>query len=142
MEQNFKESFVAKDNNHMVKKIERTVRNRKGRAKEVSFCKKEYRTLLGQNTRQEYKHNYNERKKGWKKSMKLYWKNFIHPRINKCGMWSAREIGYERVEGLTKKEVPRNIFDSQQAESIHSVMAKRCGENDVDLGYIVQIVPD
>ena len=53
----------------MVKKIERAVRNRKGTAKEVSFYK--YRTLLGQNTREEYENEYNERKKGWKKSMQL-----------------------------------------------------------------------
>ena len=142
LERNFKGSFVAKDENHMVKKIERAVRNRKGTAEEVSFYKNEYRTLLRQDTREEYEHKYNERKKGWKKSMQLYWKTYIHPHIDKCGLWSAREIGYERVKGLTKEEVPRNIFDSQQAESINSVMAKRCGENDVDLGDIVQIVRD
>ena len=136
----FTNSFIAKDENHMVKQIERAVRNRKGTAEEVSFYKNEFRTLIRQDTREEYDEEYAKRKKGWKKSMQLYWHNYIQPHIDKCGLWSAREIGYARVEGLTKEEVPRNIFDSQQAESVNSVMAKRCGDNDVDLGDIVQII--
>ena len=42
MEQIFKKSFIAKDENHMVKKIERAVRNRKGTAEEASFYKNEF----------------------------------------------------------------------------------------------------
>ena len=40
LERNFNKSFVAKDENHMVKKIERAGRNRKGTTEEVSFYKR------------------------------------------------------------------------------------------------------
>ena len=80
----FTNSFIAKDENHMVKQIERAVRNRKGTAEEVTFYKNEFRSLIRQDTREEYDEEYAKRKKGWKKSMQLYWNNYIQPYIDKC----------------------------------------------------------
>ena len=137
-----KGSFVGKDENHMAKKIGRAMRSRKGTLEDVSFAKSEFRALIRCDTREEYDELYEERKKGWSPIFKQYWEKYIQRDIAKSGLWSAREIGYGRVEGLSKTEVPLNIFHSQQAESLNAVMAGRCGHGDVDLAEIVHLIRD
>ena len=138
----FKGSFVAKDENHQAKKIGRAMRNKKGTMEDASFAKAEFRALIRCDSREEYDKVYQERQKGWSRTLQQYWEKFIQRDIDMSGLWSAREIGYGRVEGLSKTEVPLNIFHSQQAESINAVMAGRCGSGEVDLAEIVHLIRD
>ena len=137
-----KGSFVSKDENHMAQKIGRAIKKRNGTMEEISFAKSEFRALIRCDTREEYDQVYETRKRGWSQTLKQYWEKNIQKHIDQSGLWSARDIGYGKVEGLSKAEVPMNIFNSQQAESINAVMAGRCGSGDVDLAEIVHLIRD
>ena len=94
-------------------------------------------------TRQEYEELLEERKVGWPRNLTEYWEKHIERHVDKSALWSARKIGFKRIDGLSGDELPSCIFDSQQAESINKVVARRCeGSKSVDLADMVHILRD
>ena len=121
---NLPNAIIVKDENHLLQKIGRAIERRGGNLRARNFMKDEFRQLIRCTSRAMYEKVVKLRKEKWEPKFRSYMERYILPEIDRSALWTAREVGWKRVEG---GNIPANIFDSQQAESFNAKFAKRCG---------------
>lgn len=119
---------------HEVKAIGRWTDNNISR-KDASFYKSEFRALIREETKEEYKSKLEERKQLWDPNFVQYWEENVEAIVDFVSMWKAKEIKWE---GMT----PLSIWSSNQSELYNQVLRYKLDYKEVQMDIAFHLFRD
>ena len=127
-------STVGVCENHLTKSLGHWVKEKIGQSS-VSFYKNEFRTLIREQTREEYDLKLIERRARWHPKFADYWHEFIAPLVDKVSLWKAKEIQWG---GLTSN----CIWSSNQSESFNHILRHKLNYQEVEMSECFHVFRD